>query len=409
MLFHRKRAIHNLISVMNRRGGIVVPVFITVVLVHLLFITAVDAFHDGGVGNCDGCHVMHKSQGTSSNWLLPGTDPSSVCLTCHAGIGSATSYHIASPDGSAMTPGGDFYWLNKDFFWAGGSSEGSSHGHNIVAQDNGFAADSVLIKAPGGSYNSDDLGCTSCHDPHGKINSGVPISGSGSYGDVPASGTELGNYRLLGGTGYDGGEHVQGYSFDYPAPVARQNSAIQYGETDSSHVDYGAGMSEWCANCHVSILISEHKSVSPSFEHPIGSNGYLEGAEMDRYNSYIKTGDFSGDRTTAYLSLVPFERGVADSTLLDPTSTMGPDSNSRISCLTCHRAHASAFDNIGRWDFSAELVADSHPAAGDIGATGNDLMYSYYGRDMITEFGTQQRSLCEKCHDVPRGGYPPGW
>lgn len=366
------------------------------------------AFHDGGVGQCGGCHIMHNVLGNNAGWLLPGTDPSSVCLTCHTGTGSSSSYHIASPDGSAMTPGGDFYWMNKDFTWATGSSSGRSHGHNIVAQDYGFVSDSLLLVAPGGAYRASDLGCTSCHDPHGKSISGLPVSGSGSYGAVPASGTELGAYRLLGGNGYDGGEHVQGYSFNYDAPVARQNPAIPFGETDLSHVDYGSGMSEWCANCHEAILASEHKSGGSGFEHPIGSSAYLEDAVL-RYNSYIKTGDLSGDSTTAYLSFVPFERGITDASLLNPTSTVGPDSSSHIMCLTCHRAHASAFQHAGRWDFSAELVADSHPALGDGGVTGNDIFYSYYDRDMVIEFGAAQRNLCEKCHDVPRDGYPPGW
>lgn len=378
------------------------------VLIYVLLISEVYAFHSGGVGQCDGCHIMHNSQDGISNWLLPGTDPSSICLSCHSGAGASNSYHIASLDGSAMSPGGDFYWLSKDFFWADGSSPGRNHGHNIVARDYGFVEDSVLIRSPGGTYMSSDLGCTSCHDPHGKVSSNLTVSGSGSYGAVPVSGMAVGNYRLLGGIDYDGGEHVQGYSFNYPAPVARQNSAIPFGETDASHVDYGTGMSEWCANCHNTILNSEHKSGGSPFEHPSGNNAFLDSA-VDRYNSYVKTGDFSGVRATSYLALVPFERGVTDATLLNPTSTHGPDNASRVMCLTCHRAHASAFKYAGRWDFSAEIIADSHPAAGDGGVTGSDLFYSYYGRDMIGEFGMTQRSLCEKCHDVPRNGYPPGW
>jgi len=183
---------------------------------------------------------------------------------------------------------------------------------------------------------------------------------------------------------------------------------IPYGESDASHVDYGSGMSEWCANCHNGILNSEHKSGSGLFEHPAGNNAYLDSA-VSRYNSYIKTGDFSGVQATAYLALVPFERGVYDPAQLNPTSTEGPDNTSRIMCLTCHRAHASAFQYAGRWDFGAELVADSHPAAGDGGVSGTDPYYSYYGRDMVSEFGASQRNLCEKCHDVPRDGYPPGW
>lgn len=366
------------------------------------------AFHRGGVGSCDGCHIMHGSQGGYSNWLLPGTDPSSVCLNCHSGQGSSLSHNISSPDGSALTPGGDFYWINKSFVWIDGASPGYSHGHNIVAQDYGFTADVMNTSAPGGTYLSSDLACNSCHDPHGISGSGLPVSDSGSYGLIPDSGTALGKYRLLGGAAYDGGEHSQGYYFNNDAPVARQNPLSPYGETDNSHVDYGSGMSEWCANCHDSLLTGDHQTAGGSFEHPVGSGASL-GDFINAYNSYIKTGDVTGLRATSYLALIPFERGVTDTALLDPASAMGPDGSSRIMCLTCHRAHASAFGFAGRWDFTAELIADSHPAAGDGGVSGSDVLNSYYDRDMTGEFGPDQRSLCEKCHDVPRDGYPPGW
>jgi len=366
------------------------------------------AFHDGGAGPCEGCHTMHNSQGFTGEWLIPGTDPSSICLNCHAGDGSNVSYHVASPDGSAMTPGGDFYWLKKTFSWTGGSSVGENHGHNIIAIDYGFAVDASNDTAPGGTYRSLDLACTSCHDPHGKHRVGSPVRTTGSYGEVADATTVVGNYRLLGGTGYSGGGHVGGYSFINDAPIARQSATSPFGETDTSHVDYGSGMSEWCSNCHNGILNSEHKAGSGPFGHPIGNDALL-GDVLDYYNTYVKTGDFSGNDLTSYLALVPFERGVMNQTLLNPTSTRGPDSSSNIMCLTCHRAHASAFTYAGRWDFTSQLVADSHPAIGDLGATSMDVYYSYYGRNMLNDFGPGQRILCEKCHTVPRDGYPPGW
>jgi hypothetical protein len=67
-------------------------------------------------------------------------------------------------------------------------------------------------------------------------------------------------------------------------------------------------------------------------------------------------------------------------------------------CLTCHRAHASAFRAAGRWDFDAVLLVDSHPAIGDSGVTGNDVLNSYYGRNIAGEFGSGQQAFCEKCH-----------
>jgi hypothetical protein len=361
------------------------------------------AFHAGGVGPCNGCHTIHnspdnpKAAAGTSRWLLKSTDPSSICLNCHAGPGSPASGSVFSADGSAMTPGGDFYWLKKTFSWATGSSPGASHGHNVVARDFGLDQDSRWSQAPGGSYPAASLACTSCHDPHGKVNGGTaanapPVAGSGSYGEAAAAGTTRGNYRLLGDARYNGGQQVQGYSFIHAAPVAAQNPLAPYGESDSSHPDYGVGMSAWCANCHQDYLLNGHAA----FSHPV--DGPLGPAAVSRYNSYVKTGDLSGQRATAYLQFVPFERGSGDRSLLDPTGTAGPDGNSRIVCLTCHRAHASAFRAAGRWDLDAGLLANSHPALGDGGVSGNDVSYSYYGRDIVAEFGSSQKNFCDKCH-----------
>lgn len=355
-------------------------------------------FHSGGVGSCSGCHLSHAATGAVSPALL-ASDPSSICLNCHAGPGGAETPSVFSFDGSALTPGGDFYWLTKTFSWPGGSSPAARHGHNVAAKDFSLTVDPNKPQGSGGSYPAMQLSCISCHDPHGRSNGGTEagaaaVSVSGSYGEEPDVGTSRGNYRLLGGVGYN----RNGYSFIYPAPIARQNPALPFAESDSSHVDYGKGMSEWCANCHSGIFSSNHQVGGMGFVHPVGSNETLDGEIIADYNSYRKTGDLSGTAATAYLQFVPFERGTTAVQLLDPLSTVGPDSNATLSCLTCHRAHASAFRASGRWDFNAGLLVDSHPALGDSGATASDVENSYYGRDIAVEFGAGQGPFCEKCH-----------
>jgi hypothetical protein len=373
----------------------------------VIYLTEASGFHDGGVGNCSGCHTIHNFEGgmavvaAPGRWLLKGIDPGSICLNCHDGSGSVSQPKVASADGSALTPGGDFYWLTKTFSWQTGTSAGSSHGHNIVALDYGFSADGLRLQAPGGTYLAADLTCTSCHDPHGRargIGSGgnLAISGSGSYGSIPAPSTRLGAYRLMGSIGYNGGDHVQGYFFNNPAPVARQNEAAPFGESDASHVAYGSGMSEWCVNCHTSF----DSVIGNGTHHKAGNNVHLTPEMVSNYNSYVRTGDLFGTAGTAYLQFVPFEQGQTDPYLLDPTSTQGPNSSSNVMCLTCHRAHASAFRAMGRWDFDAALLRDSHPAATDAGISGGDILSSYYGRDITVEFGLEQGRFCEKCHGV---------
>jgi len=359
---------------------------------------AYSLFHSGGVGSCSGCHLSHNPSVSASRLLL-AADASSVCLNCHAGPGGAASVSVFSFDGSALTPGGDFYWLTRSFNWFGGSSPAARHGHNVIARDFGLDADPNKLQGPGGSYPSGQLSCISCHDPHGRSGGGTragaaAVSVSGSYGDNPAAGSGSGNYRLLGGVGYS----VKGYTFNYPAPVARQNPALPFAERDSSHVDYGSGMSEWCANCHAAMLTNKHQVGGGGFTHPVSANETLSGEIIANYNSYVKSGDLSGSAATAYLQFVPFERGTSFPALLDPTDTGGPGGNAALSCLTCHRAHASAFRSAGRWDFTAALLVDSHPALGDSGVTAGDVNNSYYGRSIAHDFGAGQRQFCEKCH-----------
>jgi hypothetical protein len=278
------------------------------------------AFHTGGAGACGGCHINHASGGAGLK-LLFATDPGSVCLTCHAGPGGTSLPSVFSFDGSALTPGGDFYWLNKTFSWVGGTSPGQRHGHNVIAFDFGLIADPDFLTAPGGSYPAAQLTCISCHDPHGRsqdgtANGGLPVSASGSYGQTVTPMTSTGSYRMLGGVGYS----FAGYTFSTDAPVARQNSVRPFGENDASHVDYGAGMSEWCSNCHPGIFSGDHNAGGP-FTHPSGSASLLTAEMAATYNSYINSSDSSGTIDTAYLQFVPFERGTTDVTLLDPTSS----------------------------------------------------------------------------------------
>jgi nitrate/TMAO reductase-like tetraheme cytochrome c subunit len=358
------------------------------------------ALHDGGVAHCDACHSMHNSpenpvEGTPNTTLLKGTDPSSTCLNCHAGSGS---YHIFSTDASNQSPGGDFFWLTQSYtnVVRGNpvTSDPDNMGHNVIASDYGLLVDGTNTTAPGGTYPAGDLYCTSCHDPHGRVAGGtengqLPISVSGSYGAVPVAGTIAGNYRLLADEQYTVSGTWGSAAITAPAPIA---ATASWGETDASHPAYGMGMSEWCASCHGTYINDNHK-------HPAGNGEFLNG-QASNYNSYVKTGDFTGDVSTSFTALVQFERQETDKTVLAAavTSLMGPDSSDNVMCLTCHRAHASAFNNITRWDTEHELLAESTPNAANLVAMGALPNSAYYGRVITTEFGDFQRSLCNKCH-----------
>lgn len=387
------------------------------------------AFHSGGTGECTACHSMHSAN-ASGNRLLRQSDASSVCLRCHAdaALSGPSGHYVATPDGRMpsgtpplqRTPGGDFGWLKKDYvFTIRGvptREEGSTHGHNIVAADFGFSADVFNANAPGGTFPAQELGCTSCHDPHGKYRrladgtvavSGGTVIASGSYATSPASqpGRAVGVYRLLAGAGYARG----GVTFaGVPAAVApdsynRSEAAAQ------TRVAYGHGSgggretwTRWCATCHPQMLTSGHSA-----------DVVMDATVRGTYASYVKTGDMTGALATSYSSLVPFVESTSDFAELaaharsDGSALGGPESGALVSCITCHRAHATGWEHMLRWNEKATFLTsdgawpgiDTTPDDPDNarGRTAAETRAAYYDRP-ATVFAIYQRTLCNKCH-----------
>ena len=388
------------------------------------------AFHDGGVAECTGCHIMHNA---ATATLLAAADPSSVCLSCHGASGQ-NSYHVATPSAEMTAgtppanegPGGDFGWLNKSYIFTVSGVQatdlGSTHGHNIVAlgYDNGYLAnpDPNRPTAPGGTFTSALLACTSCHDMHGKgrwttagtySKSSGAIWTSGSYGSLPTtiSGENLstGVYRLL-----RAGDSVSGVTFPATPPVAVVNSTYNRSEFfTQTRTAYGSGMSDFCGTCHPDM-----HTTAGILRHPAGV--VMSGSIQANYNSYVKSGNMTGSATTSYLSLVPFEEGLTYSTAnintlkshaqTDGSNLNGPGSGTvpgtaTIMCLSCHRAHATGWSSMFRWnkDAATITVAGAYPTGNDagFGRTTIEVSKAYYDYN-VTTFSAFQRTLCNKCH-----------
>jgi predicted CXXCH cytochrome family protein len=409
-------------------------------LIAIFFITLATgsisyAFHSGGVAECMGCHNIHDA--ASSSALLVGTDISSTCLSCH-GASSAGSYHIASMDVGGtnnglvprqMTPGGDFGWLLKTFTWSprSGTSEtedGFEHGHSIVAADFGFSADGVNVSAPGGNMDATLLTCNSCHDNHGKLRRyglitnptwgirGAPIIASGSYKSSPdpLAGQAVGAYRLLRGPGSTAGSGGKTFTVVFNA-IAPDTYNRTETPTAPTRVAYGFGISEWCATCHPEM----NTATSSKHTHPISQG--LSAAEVAIYNSYLGSGLKTGvTASNSYDSIVPFQSdNVRNYTTLknqansDGSNRNGPATSDRVMCLSCHRAHASGFAHMTRWQNDGEFIAvdgvwpgiDSTSSVATaakyaMGRTTAEIQAAYNGK--IMAYASYQRSLCNKCH-----------
>ncbi len=404
------------------------------------------------------------TQFNGHTFLLKGSDQSSTCLNCHAKADTApTSYHVLSIPGSAsagqlpqeMTPGGDFGWLKLTTSYTvrgtTATNNGNHHGHNIVAADFGLTSSPNYTAAPGGTYPSGSLYCSSCHDPHGKyrVTSGYtidaggigknvgPIIASGSYGSTlptttgnGGAGEAVGVYRLLGGIGYlpESVGSVAGAQFTNTSPFAFAPSTYNRTEaTTDTRVAYGNGMSEWCANCHTQI---HNPSYPQTLEHPTGNNAGAQLSNTDstgvsiaaKYNAYVYSGNLTGSQATSYTSMVPYEEGVtlsqsnyaslASHAVNNGSVTSGPNSGTEnVMCLSCHRAHASAWPYALRWNATGSeylTVAGVYPGIDatnteaqngsyNMGYTQAQVQRSFYDRP-ATNYATYQRSLCNKCH-----------
>jgi hypothetical protein len=411
------------------------------------------AFHSGGVAECEGCHSMHNSFEGSANvtgvavgtgpYLLKAQDQSGACLNCHGAGTTLSSYHISTegvlPFDAAtlpnqMTPGGDFSWLHKDMAFTlrgtPATNHGERHGHNVIAADFGYVADSVLATAPGGTYPAASLHCSSCHDPHGRYRrfadgsyglTGLPIRNSGSYNssqDPIANIYAVGAYRILAGTNYEP-MSTPGFPFAAQPPSAVAPSTYNRAETSNpsqTFVAYGQGMSEWCANCHTGFLQDGYTSGMAGLRHPAGNASNLTAAIAGGYNSYVTSGVYTNaDVNTAYSSLVPFEVGSNDYTVLKPrahllgaTDRSANDTNN-VMCLSCHRAHASGFESMLRFFYLNEFmtIGDAAGVASyETNATGSGISQGYpapmqqraYYERPASMFGPYARSQCNKCH-----------
>ncbi|PIV81028.1 hypothetical protein COW53_06515 [bacterium CG17_big_fil_post_rev_8_21_14_2_50_64_8] len=254
-----------------------------------------------------------------------------------------------------MKGAGNFVFLLEDNLndGHGGASNpigGDAAGHNLNAPGHGLQADETLTTSPGGSFPASAMGCTSCHDPHGTS-----------------------DFRFL----YGAGRVVQGgiANFTNPAPDAEGLAVFFGSESQTSHTAYKGGMSAWCGNCHGDFHANGTKLI-----HPSGIT--LGGTIAQTYNQYNGTEDQTGGlAASAYLAEVPFE-DAANTT----SSTAGPGAGSQVSCITCHRAHASSAPDAGRWDFSVTLLEEDGAISG-----------SYAIPDPYAS--PNQRSLCNKCHN----------
>jgi predicted CXXCH cytochrome family protein len=343
-------------------GGLLlyVPCFLLIALLMIL----PSSLQAGVTGNCSNCHTMHNSQNGSNMQIGYGSTPDAKanllrangCLGCHAatdssswtGVGGAPIVYNTTgvtygdgPIGARVgLAAGNFYWLTA----ASGATSTLSRGHSIgvipYADDpNNHSYD------PRGSCGTNchgqlsDKGCETCHVPaHHKGNS------SGGWADATN-----GYYRFLG-PNPDSDSHQWGVR-GYEDPDWQKT----YGSGD--HNEYSGeaattgyhSISTHCLGCHDAGSYPD-LCASDTWYHEADTVllDPIVDTRWDGYRYYETGSTMPG----LYSPMLPIARlyitnYTSPSKVVHTPLSGGTDT---LTCLTCHRAHASPYDKMLRWD-----------------------------------------------------------
>jgi len=344
---------------------------IIISLIALLSVILANELVDARVkGKCKDCHIMHDSYGGKEMTLGDRTGPFPVlteggCLGCHGQNPSGTESIITM--GKARIPqilhhmengdlaGGNFYYV------ADGYNPDYSKGHNIVGvsrqEDPPMNVPPAFIPnvvIPGGRGPADwpeqnQLTCAGTWGCHGDRTIADPfkaIYGAHHTDDSEIDGSTVGkSYRFL--YGITGKEHRD---WEYQATLDNHNG--YKGDMTHSSMDT---ISYLCGECHAKFHPNPNLGGSREV-------GLVYNSLWLRHPSDISFGTvhggFAGSEYQGYVQY-SLEAPLA---FMRPTgSETDVDQNAVVMCLSCHRAHASPYRDILRWDYD-KVIAGSSPS-----------------------------------------------
>jgi len=318
-------------------------------LIVLLSLVLVYGFADAKVtGRCDNCHTMHNSQNGAK--MADQDTPyahltKSSCLGCHGAAGPGTEVGgapgIFGNAAANFTAGGTFAASIVD---AGVTPYHKVHNVKDITWANPEV--DLLSKTPGaesGGYTepvgANELTCAGtlgCHGEHGAgLNSDAGIRGF-------HHGSKTG-YRYL--------QFFDGTATHTPIKGLGSSTWEKGGATASNHNVYfamnGTGgatndsINALCALCHGDFHGTDDvKSGSNWIRHPTenllsdASGWTMASVTVDYEKNPFSFNDLTGKSTT---------------TAYDTTGA-------RVACVSCHRAHGTAYNDILRWDYATMLA-----------------------------------------------------
>lgn len=333
-------------------------------------------------GACVNCHTMHNSQNGAA---VIGSGPveallnKASCAACHTGTntgldvssimnGTGIPYvtDSAAPTyGTNTLAGGSFYWV--------GTGTADTKGHNVVGITDadsvntlnagltppGWDATNYVANGTineGGATWANQLTCAGtfgCHGEHGgtvasPVTEFDAVGGAHHADDSIIDGSTVAkSYRFL--YGILGKEDID---WEYTNGAADHNQYMGSSDTRTSNT-----ISYLCAECHGKFHTAGSSNgengVNPWLRHPtdLDMNTLAAGTEYKSYggagNPYVVQAPVASTDVSAVKSAVLVGAGDAI-----------------VTCISCHRAHGSPYDDLLRWDY-AGMVAGG--ASGDPG------------------------------------------
>lgn len=382
----------------------------------------------------------NKAQSGSTDWspgpyreLLKKGDWTDMCLSCHKdGYNTSATADLvgventgwtapvvmtlngAVPAGKSM-PAGDFYYSNDD----------PKKGHNpaytkgsAVATSKLMAADTTLTNdPPGGTITDGEWSCHSCHGMHSRFSgsytawrqvkrkvNGVVVTGDVSgFGVETTAGGEVQNasYEPIKSNSRGDIQTMNYVNFRKDGnPLEGADLFAAYGDTNKNV--YRGGFSSFCAACHGDFHGGNGETRTTDngktrvdgtwLRHPTNVKMNEAGSKygIATYKVVVSNAQSNNPNPVGYDWKYPLIQPDADFTVksTEASATVAATAigDSRMSCLTCHKAHATQYENMTRWDTNAHSFIAS-------GAT------DFEGEASI---GDNPAYGCGKCHQ--KGG-----
>ena len=209
-------------------------------------------------------------------------------------------------------------------------------------------------------------GTTGCHgdrtvgDEFGAVAGGHHGPGGAANGYVAGDATDMSDaFRMLGGVA-----GVEDADWEYTVSATDHNLYKGDVRTSEAAVAASTSISSLCAQCH-GAFHNGVGSLQPASNVSFGTPWVRHPTDFDM-SALATTSEYAG--YTAYSTEAPVAVETMGTTTVVATTThaggLGTgDGNAIVTCISCHRAHGSPYDDLLRWQYS---TMDAHN-----GTTGN--------------------------------------